>query len=226
MLTRLADNLWCAQHHFTIMGMPLSSRMTVLRLQTGELWVHSPIPPTVELIWQIQTLGEVSAIIAPNCLHHLFVNDFRSHFPKAKLYLAPGLAQKRPDLGLAQVLDGQTQPWPEDLDYWIMPGLPKLGESVWWHKPSQTLIITDLLQNWQGQLEWQTELFSRAMGVYQQLAVPRSIRLTIKDKPAFVACVQQILAQPCQRLILGHNAVLTQQLPMQLQHAFAFLGRT
>lgn len=223
MLTRLADDIWYARHEFTSLGIALSSHMTVVRLQSGELWIHSPIPPTVELIWQIQTLGEVSAIIAPNCYHHLFVADFRSHFPKAKLYLAPGLAQKRPDLGLAQVLDGQAQVWPEDFAYWVMPGLPKLGETVWWHKASQTLIVTDLLQHWQGQLEWQTELFCRAMGVYQRLAVPRSIRLILKDKAAAFACVQQILSHPCQHLIVSHNVVLTHPEPKQLQQAFAFL---
>ncbi len=225
MLNRVSDNLWVATHSFKIIGMPLSTTMTVVRLHTGELWVHSAIPPTPELICQIQALGEVSAIVAPNCFHHLFVSDFRSHFPKAKLYLAPGLAQKRPDLGLAQVLDGQSQPWAGELDYLIFPGLAKLGETLWWHRPSQTLIVTDLLQIWQGKLEWQAELFSRAMGVYQRLAMPRSIRYSLQDKAAAVACAQQIMAQPCQHMILGHNAVLTQHIAEQLQQAFRFLTK-
>ena len=40
--------------------------MTVVRLPNSELWVHSPIPLTDALAGEVQQLGRVAHLIAPN----------------------------------------------------------------------------------------------------------------------------------------------------------------
>ena len=57
--TFASDYLWVAQMPLKIYGLEIGTRMTVCRLSSGDLWVHSPIPPEPELRQQLDSLGEV-----------------------------------------------------------------------------------------------------------------------------------------------------------------------
>ena len=63
-LKKIADNLWIVDGeevlmNFKLFKVPFSTRMTVIRLQNGGLWVHSPIKPSDNLLFEIKQLGEV-----------------------------------------------------------------------------------------------------------------------------------------------------------------------
>ena len=224
MLYQLAPSLWHIQHRFNILGMPLTSRMTVVRLQDGRLWLHSPIPITPELASEIRALGPVAFIIAPSKLHHLFVQSACQAFPAAQLFGAPGLRAKRPDL--AQLVEISTQ-LPADLaaefDLLCMQGIPFGNETIWWHKPSKTLILTDLCQWWQGELAWNTAFYAWLTGVRNRLVVARSVRLMVKDKAACRATCEKILQWDIQRLIVAHNCIIEQGAHAALAKALAVL---
>lgn len=70
----------------------INVRMTVIKLKSGGLWVHTPIAPTKECL---QLLGELNApvefIIFPTFAyeHKIFVGPFSRKFPKAKVFVAP-----------------------------------------------------------------------------------------------------------------------------------------
>jgi hypothetical protein len=74
------------------------TRMAAARLASGELFVGSPIALDAGLADELAALGPVRHLVAPNALHHLFLGDWSRRFPGARLYAAPGLARKRPDL--------------------------------------------------------------------------------------------------------------------------------
>ena len=46
----------------------------------------------------MSALGAVTYLIAPNRLHHLFVQEWQQAFPGALLHVAPSLETKREDL--------------------------------------------------------------------------------------------------------------------------------
>ena len=104
MLTLLAPDLWHTTHAFTSMGMPVSSRMTVVRCANGGLWLHSPVPITDALKQALEQLGPVRWMVAPNRSHLLFAKQSLRAFPNAQLFAAPGLRAKRPDLASMQEL--------------------------------------------------------------------------------------------------------------------------
>ena len=54
-------------------GMQLGTRMTIIRLKNGKLFLHSPTKLSPKLIEKINNLGKVAFIVAPNKLHHLFL---------------------------------------------------------------------------------------------------------------------------------------------------------
>ena len=93
-LIPVCEDIWQVRHALVVNGVPANTRMTVVRLANGQLWVHSPVALSAKLIAQLQHLGPVVAVVAPNCAHHLFAGAFMQAFPQAKLYLAPGLARK------------------------------------------------------------------------------------------------------------------------------------
>jgi len=92
---------------------------------------------------------------------------------------------------------------------------------VWYHKPSCTLILTDLCQWWQGELTFGSSVYARLTGVRSQLKVPRTIRMMVKDKPAARASAQRILQWPFERVIVAHNAIVDTSAHQAVQKAFA-----
>jgi Domain of unknown function (DUF4336) len=209
MLQNIAPNLWHTQHSFVVSGIRASSRMTVVRLHDGRLWLHSPVPITDVLKAELMALGEVAYVVAPSKAHHLFVADCMAAFPQAKLFGAPGLLVKRPDLqGMVELQTVAEPAWQDDLEQLFFAGLPLVNETVWFHKPSRTLIITDLLQCYQGELSFGLKLYARLTGTLNQWAVPKTVRWMVKDREAACASAQKMLAWPFERVIVAHNAIL------------------
>ncbi len=224
MLQQLAPNLWHIEHQFNVLGMPLTSRMSIVRMQDGRLFLHSPIPITPALAQQLNALGPVAYIIAPSKMHHLFARSASQAFPDAQLLGAPGLKEKRADLSNLREI---PQPLPSDLaaefKMECLRSIPFGNETVWLHQPSKTLILTDLCQWWQGDLTWNAAFYAWLTGVRHQLVVPRSVRLMVKDKAACRASCETILGWDFERLIVAHNCILEQGAHAALANAFAVL---
>lgn len=210
MLQQLAPDLWHVTHAFSASGVPCTTRMTVVRLAQGRLWLHSPVPISAALKAELDALGEVRYVVAPSKSHHLFAGACSALFPRAQLFGAPGLRAKRPDLAQMQDLPApHAAPWAAELDYLLLEGIPAANETDWFHKPSGTLILTDLCQWWQGDLPWAAVLFAKLTGVRQGLEVPRTVRWLVRDPAAVQASAAKLLQWPFTRVVVAHNAVIT-----------------
>ncbi len=222
MLHPITDDLWYATHAFTVSGVPITSRMTVARLPGGRLWLHSPVPISPALQAEVEALGEVRWVVAPSKAHHLFMGDCARAFPQAQLFGAPGLAKKRPDLtGLVKLQDGVDGGWEPELSFLVFEGIPLANETVWFHAPSATLILTDLCQWWQGEVSWPARLFASLTGVRQRLDVARTVRLAVRDKAAAHRSAQRVLAWPFDRVVVAHNSIVPTGGHAEVARAFA-----
>ena len=153
-LTAIADSLWAYEYDLRLgPGFYLPVRTTAIRRADGGLVLWSPGPLSDGLAAAIEALGEVRVLVAPNRLHHLYVADARRRFPGAALLLAPGLAEKRPDLDGANLADGAGVLGPE-FELRTIDGATKLGEVVAFHRPSATLLVTDLVFNFGRPTGW------------------------------------------------------------------------
>jgi len=226
MLQAITSDLWHLQHHFVVNGLQISSRMTVVRLNDSSLWLHSPVPLSAEVRARLATLGTVRYIVAPSKAHHLYAAECLAAFPDATLYGAPGLLSKRPDLLNMHELSRKVEPeWAQDFEQIFFEGIPFGNETIWFHKPSRTLIVTDLCQWWQGELPFATKAFAVLTGVRNRLAVPRTIRLLVRDRQAARECAQRILALPFVRVVVAHNAIIEVDAHDAVKHAFAYFLR-
>jgi Domain of unknown function (DUF4336) len=217
------DQLWCAQQALRFGPITISTRMTIVRLTDGSLWVHSPITPTQSIVDSVNALGKVSFVVAPNKSHHLFFLDCLEAFPSAQGFIAPGLAVKRPDLARFATIPDKA-PWSADLHGHFIKGLPIIDETVWFHDRTGSLIVTDLLfcfsRSHHGLAAW----ISHLLGVRGTLGMSRTMKLAIKDKTLFKASVRPLLSLPVQRVILAHDQVIEEDAARKLQHAFAWLS--
>lgn len=148
-LYQVDENIWI--HNGSTVpwfGMPYTTRMTIVRLSNGKIWVHSPGELNDALICEIQDLGDVEYLISPNKIHHLFIQDWVALYPNAKTYSSPGLEEKRKDIAFHSALtDAAETAWENEIAQVIFKGSKVMEEVVFFHKKSKTLILTDLIEN-------------------------------------------------------------------------------
>ena len=224
MLEKKATGLWCAQHKFRKNGVGVSSRMTVVELPDGKLWIHSPIPPNKTIRAQLDAIGCVHTVIVPNRSHQLFLGDFLTHYPDVTIYGPADVFISRAGHAGYNTLDADaSENWSPTLKFWVFDGIPKIEESIWFHTISSTLIITDLCQNWSGELPLSAYIYAKLNGVSGTLSVPRIVRYMVSDKSAAAASVDQILKLPISRIVLGHNSIIETEARKQLSSALDVL---
>jgi len=143
--------LWCEQGTIYEWGMRFFTRMTVIRLKDNKLWIHSPLPLIAKRKLILDKLGEVKYIVAPNKMHHLFVKEYFSAYPLASIYGVAGLKEKRPDLQFHGILASNfPEPaWKGSLEQLIVQGNDRINEVVFFHVNTKSLILTDMIENFQ-----------------------------------------------------------------------------
>ena len=148
-LQAIGEGIWIADcPTVRFYGMPFPTRMTVVRLADGSLFIHSPERLDDNLRRAVDDRGPVRHLISPNKLHHLFLDRWLQAYPQAVCYAAPGLSAKRSDLRFDIQLDDRVPAaWAGTIDQLLFRGSPVMEEVVFFHRPSATLIVTDLIEN-------------------------------------------------------------------------------
>jgi Domain of unknown function (DUF4336) len=205
-------------------GFRFPTRMAVVRLQGGQLLLWSPVAPSSELLAEVQNLGTVAHLVAPNALQHLFIAAWKTAVPGACVHGLPVLRERCPDLVLDAELTGEPHPdWAGDLDQVLLPNRIT-DEVVFFHRPSGTAIFTDLLQGmrpgwftgWRGLVA----RLDRMTGT--EPAVPLKFRLGFRDRGALRAGLRRIQAWPVQQVVMPHGTPVNSDASGLLSRAFAW----
>ena len=219
MLSEVGAGVWEAVQPLSVAGFDLGHRMTVVRLGNGDLAVHSPIAFSSAIARDVEALGPVRWIIAPNAMHDLYLHEWMEGFGEAVLLHSPALKLKGFDpkrlQGLSREAIGELQPIPID-------GMPKLQEFVFHHRPSSRLIVADLVFNLapgRGPQKWLQKL----NGIYERLGPSRFFKAYISDDSAFRASILEILALNFDRLVVGHGTNVSAGAREHLSRAFSWL---
>ncbi|MBL9101789.1 MAG: DUF4336 domain-containing protein [Myxococcales bacterium] len=224
MLNQLAPNLWVADQPLSVLGVHLGTRMTIVRLGSNGLFVHSPIALTPELQAEIDALGPVQAVVAPSAMHHLHIGDFMRAYPDAQYFAAEGVAKKHPELRLHGVLGDRPEfLWGADLDQMPIHGCPRLNEVAFLHRASRTLILTDWVFNFNQGKGLLTRLYLRLTGAWGGPRQSRVHRPFITDRAAALGSTERILAWDFDRVILSHGDIIETGGHNALREATAWL---
>ena len=90
------DTIWTHDQIQGVVNVNVPVRQTVIRLQSGGLWVHNPVAPTPQLIKMMRNLeakyGPVQHIVLGTVAleHKATFGAFASYFPDATVWIQPG----------------------------------------------------------------------------------------------------------------------------------------
>jgi hypothetical protein len=224
MLRKLAENLWVEERSQRFYGLEVGARMTVMRLADGSLLLHSPVSLDPQLRRELDSLGAVRYAVAPNRFHHLYAGEVTKAYPEARLWLAPGVERKRPDLEFVDVLgDEAPAQWHDEVDQIFFRGRPFENEVTFLHRPSRTLVLCDLAFNFGPHAPPATRLLLRLVGGYGRFGPTRLDPILIRDRPAARQSFERILAWDFDRVVIAHGEVLEAGGPAALRVAYDWL---
>jgi len=195
-------------------GIDLFSRMTIVRLNDGKLWLHSPCELNASLKSEIDQLGEVAYIIAPGNFHHLYVSDVQAAYPDAETFLSPGLEKKRPDIGFDWILGNRPDHrWEPEFEQVVIRGTRIINEVAFFHKSSRTLILVDLLENIGDDYTHQAGLLLKFWwkAVFHMWNNPKpapEYQLGWGDKEIVRKGLEKILSWDFERIIIAHGNLI------------------
>jgi hypothetical protein len=192
--------------------LPFTTRMTVVRLTSGDLFLHSPIKFDDGLANELQGMGTVRHLVSPNQFHYAHIAEWARAFPEALTWASPGVRKRARarhiNVDFKKDLDASApQDWRLDIDQALFPG-GYFKEFIFFHKASKTLILTDAIINMELDKlaePWRTA--TRLTGMYHpygQLFFGMRLPLLLQRQKA-KAAIGKIESWQPKRILLSHG---------------------
>ena len=90
-----AGNIWIIDGSpVSAFGISFPTRMIIVKLADGSLWINSPVSLPGETLERVKTLGLVKYLVAPTRLHVWRLEEWHSLFPDAELWMPPQVPKK------------------------------------------------------------------------------------------------------------------------------------
>jgi hypothetical protein len=199
----LAENIWTKRFPLSFLGGRQGRVVTVIRLATNELIIHSTGPFTPADVAAIKALGNPGWLVDAMMRHDTFAKQGRAAFPGIP-YLAPeGFAQAA-EVDSRPLLPAPA-PWAEEVRVLLIGGMPDAKEHVFLHVPSRTLIVADLLFNFGPCSGWTSFFRKTVMGVKGHPDAARLYPMLIKDRVPYERSLRELMTWDFDRIIVGHN---------------------
>lgn len=212
-LTTITDGVWVQSFPLSIMGMEIGRNVTVIRLASGDLILHSTAPFEDTDVEAIRDLGNPRWLVEATGFHDTFTKEGVATFPDLP-YLVPE--------GFRAPGDVPTEPlavpseWKNEIQLFRIEGMPKVNETVVYHIPTKVLILADLIFNISpASSKWTRLGMLTISAVRPGPCMSRLYRSAIKDEDAFTESLKPIVALDFDTLIVGHGAPIREQ-PRQI----------
>lgn len=200
--------------------------MTIIRLAGGQLFVHSPTPVTPSLQAEIAEIGRPRWIIGPNRIHYWWIPDWRAAYPDADVHLAPRIREQsggRIDFS-AETLDrDHGYPWDTAIATLPIDG-SYMTEVEFFHHASRTLILTDLIENFETSkmpTTWMRWLVRLAGVADPHGGMPLDMRLTFwRERRALKDAIRRMIAWQPERVVIAHGRWFERDGTAALRRAF------
>jgi short-subunit dehydrogenase len=212
-LTRAADDIWIFDDSpISAAGLPVPIRMTVIRLSSGDLLLHSPARYSLTLRAELERVGPIKYFLAPNIAHWMFLPQWQTAVPDAITFAVPGLASRN-QVQAARIRvdreldDGTPDEWVEDLET-VLVNAPMFCEVELFDKRSRTMVLTDIVQNLDPQaLPFSARAAAWLLGVSKPDGkAPIYLRLLLHLGGRSVqAAAQRLVSLAPQRVIFAHG---------------------
>ena len=204
-LQSLAPNLWLLSYPLKMLGVDLNRNVTVIRLASGQLIIHSTAPFSSEDVAAICALGQPGWIVDTLLRHDTFAAEGRAAFPEVP-YLAPEGFSENLAFSTSSLIP-EPDEWNGEVAVLAIDGAPEFGEVVMLHRPSRTLIVADLIFHFSHpEGFWKKTLLHLATvdGEYDP-GVSKPFKQAIKNPEAFATSMRTLMNWDFDRIIVGHG---------------------
>jgi hypothetical protein len=152
------------------------------------------------------TDAKIDFLIAPTAFHDTFFAEAARDYPKASRLVSPAFPE-----GIVEA-ESLADSWPEEWQETLVPypihGMPRVQETVFYDRSTQSLIVSDLVFYFDATWDFWTKAFTRLSGVYGKPSLSRLFRMCIKDKSAFKASLEPLLELPIENILPSHGKVV------------------
>lgn len=222
MLIPFCDDVWTDTRSAKFYGVECGSRMTVVRLEGGGLFVHSPVGLDDETRKQVDALGEVRAVVAPSIFHHLHVGAWMAAYPKAHYAACPGLEWKRTDLAWSSVLGDQPHPiWAGEIEQ-VYFSARRENEVDFYFPRRKVMICADALLNVSTIDDRVTRIVAKIMR-NSAPGVGWMEPLMIRNRQLARRQADRILAWDFDKAVLSHGTMVEHDAREVFRSAYAWL---
>lgn len=221
LLQPLAEHVWTDAEPMRFYGLPIGRRVTVVRQAAGGLIVFSPLRWSAARQAELEALGRVDLMIVANRWHDRYFDEYLPRLPRCRFAANPAVRANHaawPLRPLEECADALA-----DFEWRTLPGLPVLEETVFFHRPSRTLIVADLLFHVEPGADRLSRTLLALAGLGGRPGPSRLEKLLVRDRAAFAAGWREVLAWDPARVCVGHGRVIEQNVPQVLREAYAFL---
>jgi hypothetical protein len=191
---------------------PFTTRMTVVRLSSGDLFLHSPIKFDEALANELRGLGSVRHLVSPNQFHYAHIGEWERAFPETISWASPGVRRRararHVDIHFTRDLDASApEEWRREIDQLLFPG-GYFQEFIFFHEASRTLILTDTIINIELDKisePWRTA--TKLSGMYHpygQIFFGMRVPLLVQRRKA-KAAIGKIHSWQPKRIVLSHG---------------------
>lgn len=231
MLKQIDRRIWVAEQPFKYLGLEVGTRMTVILQADRSLLLISPIKINPTLKQQLDNLGTVKYLIAPNLFHHLYLEQSQQLYPQAKIIAPIGIESKQPDLAIALTFERDLIDFNGELEYISFKGfqvfiplkIAKVNEIVFFHPDSKSLIITDSAFNFDRNFPLITQLATKIIGSNRSLKPSWLEKVATRDKETTRKAIDKILAWDFQRVIMAHGNIVSENAKEKLTAGYQWL---
>ena len=207
------DRIWIKEYPIHYAGVNFNSRMTVIRLSNGNLFIHSPCEIDLLTKLAIERLGKVEFIVAPGSYHYFYIESAQKAFPNAETFICPGIEIKKPNIEFDWLLGERPDPrWSDDFEQVLVRGNKCIWEVAFYHQATHTLILVDLIENITSETEdvsWTLKLWCQL--IFRMWNNPKpapEYQLGWKDKKAASMSLKRILSWDFERIIIAHGDLI------------------
>lgn len=219
--------LWSYEREIVLAGwLPFPARMLVVQATSGEVAIISPLS-VEESAWRsVESIGAVQLLVAPSLVHYLYLPAASRMFPRAVVWAPKGIERKVGSLVYQPLPNAGALPFGKgELEVLRVEGVPYVEEHVFFHWPSRTLLLTDLLFHVRRASSWRTRCWLRLMGSYGEPRLGRIWRFLVRDRARFARSLKRVLDWPFEQVLLAHGEPLYSDAHLQLARAWeAFLN--
>jgi hypothetical protein len=211
-------------------GIFFTTRMTVVKLSDGSIWISSPVPVSFRTLKEISNLGDVRYVVAATPRHVWRLAAWHTLFPDAELWVSrPTLfTLQKGHLPISGYLsDAPVARWDADFGQLEFRGNPFLSEVLFFHRNTHTLILDDLIQrNPIMKGKPLTNVAFKLGGVqYPDGGVGLDMKMAFLNRSLARQSLEKLLSWDFDKVIIAHGPCVETDAKQYIQRALRWLDR-